>query len=432
MSTKILNVKRAIPRTHVEALLMFKEVKEDPHFLSDEEAAMYTLWRLHRKNMGSDYAHDMRQDVDGPSLLRNHKGWQTGAVHEHAEQVFKNLFVYPLGFNTLRGYHQEASFQRILEHNVWHRSARGVLRFQNITRLDYEWKPDMTYTRSNRNYAVNLLSSGSLWADVVRGRDLFIPGLGGFDIRMVADSLNDNVGLASGIIPSPAKFAAYGYSMRKIKVVAMDENRLRWINAHKLSCMIASGNQQIDDWGRRWYLKDCDTLMDHMGVVTDELKFVRAGQIQEVIPNLLVHPSTVRENLERVRVRQENSAAFPLSMKYHNHDIPEIAYTIDDKLLKLRPVADFTELSGIAKQFGNCAAIFHDSILSGESVVVPVINDKEEVIALAEIGPTGDVRQLEGPNHAEIEDASISSCVDKYAIVVAASTIKDMTDSIEE
>lgn len=437
MSTKITNMKRATPGTQFTALISFREVTEEPHHLSYEESARYTIWRIHRYNMGSRYPHRMtKQTVDGPSLLRNYKGWQSGAVHEHAEQVFKNLFVYPLGFNTLKGYYQEASFQRIVENGVWHRSARGAIRFCGVTglcpeQLMKESVEDMQISSLSRGYT--LLDSGRLWAKILKGRDLFIPGLGGFDIQKVANNLVYVLGFRSGTIPSPAQFAACGYSLRKTGYHYEGGRIVYWQRAYQLACMIASGNQHINSWGRRWYLKDYDVLMQHMGMVADELNFLRGPQVQEVIPNLLVHPRTVRENLERVRLRvRQESTGFPLNMKYDNHSIPEIAYTIDGKLLKLRPVVDFTELSGIAKQFGNCAANYHDSILSGESVVVPVINDKEEVIALAEIGPAGDVRQLEGPHHAEIEDASISSCVDKYATVVAASTIKDMTDSVEE
>lgn len=251
------------------------------------------------------------------------------------------------------------------------------------------------------------------WAAIERGRDLFIKGLGGFDIHQTVSKLDMTVtmrGIQGNPLPGvnrrkwvqyedPRIIQFYGYWFSKwgqggsVLAPALPTNRGSLPIPNWFMVEIWLRHQ---DWfvrNHQWVLKNRNSLDEVLHAQQWEYRWdwhddpeVQLGKVREAADEY-------RAKLDRKGAEREKL----LMAKVFDPMLPTKEVELNGTPMVLRSVADAKELKRVGQRLHNCAFTYVDSIKAGQQELVALWQG-EKPLALAELGERGKnvwvIRQL--------------------------------------
>lgn len=301
---------------------------------------------------------------------------------QYARKCIKRFLLDPAGVSTLTDWaalHPKVLQQRILtptDRELCRTVARNLSKVFNLNR-SRSWHIVLSWFYSR--WGCDLKP----WVKITRGRDLFIKGMGGFDLShrglQVFAKHKDYY--------PPEDITMAGYLLRKEPSYDLQDDDF-------MSSQLATAYEKDPEYFVRHHNQFMDLALQN---TLDELTHRLGTEIRLNGPpqgrvyfyylpyTLDEEPLHLLGRIRAIRVNQkieiDPNTAYPIPAK--------IATPVETPVGLLRPITTYGELTTVSKRLHNCASTYHDAMLEGRSLLLAMFDKKatDKPIALAEWDP---------------------------------------------
>ena len=400
MSRHIWQSTRVLPTTHVQMRTVAKKLVKVTH-LSEKEKKTWLAYCLERA----------RQDGRTLKAVPTNRCW----AHVAGQMVSRSHVVKQLLFTPTKT-ENLTEYANLTKSQIWARTA-GIATKARHCKLSkhLEWLLGESY--SNRRVLTLLrwsrigVTAQNGWLRIKRGRDLFIQGLGPFNINKTVSSYG------RGELRLVKDFRAAGYCLK-----AYDSDLLLEDEYWSMKRLL---EPSVLPYLVRWWCNG-NLLREH-GIHSDLLVSAVNSARYENRDVLTVPPAVlIQERLDYAEQLYQ-----PRVSEIPDKGTPYRAYpTLTTDQGVLCSVANYQDLDVVGKGMHNCALSYHSDLIHNNLTLIVLRDDQGKPVALGQFDKSGskyELSQLYGPCNQRVTK-EIRKVYNQYARVITDPVMEPVAD----